>query len=84
MFSGLSYIKIIITDDITVVSIDCFIIFTCNKQKCWSIQPFTGLSVIAVSFQLQLPSVGGRTLYSVYKNYSQNVEPLRKYFNCMN
>ena len=43
-------------------------------------EPFAGVTVITVGDFFQLPPVGGRSVYEIYKNTWQWFESLWKYF----
>ena len=79
----LSDLKVIIVDEISVVSNDLlFYVHLRFSEIFGSVnnEPFAGITVITVGNFFQLPPVGGKPVYATYKNTWQNFESLWKHF----
>ena len=77
----LSELKIIIIDEISVVSNNLLFYVDLRLNKIFATvkdKPFAGISVITVGDFFQLPPVGGRPVYADYKNNWKNFESLWK------
>ena len=79
----LSDLKVIIIDEVSMVSNNLLYYIHLRLNESFGttdIEPFAGLTILAVGDLFQLPPVGGLPVYSDYKNTWHNLNSLWKLF----